>query len=64
MVRARRLYRPGDFPVPGYRLVESLGRGNFGEVWKASAPGGMEVALKIINLSGAKGKRNSRPCSG
>jgi serine/threonine protein kinase len=57
MARVKRLYRPGDSPIPGYRLVESLGRGNFGEVWKALAPGGMEVALKIINLSGREGAK-------
>ncbi len=55
MSRARHTYRPGDYPVPGYRLIESLGRGNFGEAWLTSAPGGMEVALKIIDLSGREG---------
>ena len=37
-------------PVPGYRLVSRLGAGATGEVWKASGPGGIPVALKFIHL--------------
>lgn len=32
----------------GYQLAELLGRGQFGEVWRAEAPGGVDVAVKII----------------
>ena len=33
-------------PVPGYRLVERIGRGGYSEVWRASGPDG-NVALKL-----------------
>jgi serine/threonine protein kinase len=38
-------------PLPGYVLVERLGAGGFGEVWKAMAPGGIAKAIKIIHGS-------------
>jgi serine/threonine protein kinase len=33
----------------GYQLLQRLGRGAFGEVWRAEAPGGVHVAVKIIH---------------
>ncbi len=42
--------RPGNEPVLGYTLVQRLGSGGYGEVWKALAPGGIAVALKFVEL--------------
>src|SRR5262249_41246994 len=54
------MYAKGVEPVPGFRLLEPLGRGGFGEVWKAEAPGGTQAAVKVISLSNNEGFKEFR----
>jgi serine/threonine protein kinase len=42
------LRQPNAEPIPGYRLIEPLGSGGFGEVWKCEAPGGLFKAIKFV----------------
>ncbi len=51
------LREPDSEPFPGYTLVEPLGTGGFGEVWKCVAPGGIHKAIKFVygNLNSLDG---------
>ena len=46
-------------PIPGYTLIERIGAGGYGEVWKADAPGGLSKAVKIIfgQMDGTRAER-------
>ncbi|NLS97897.1 MAG: protein kinase [Planctomycetaceae bacterium] len=59
MQSSRLGYNPGDRPVVGedYVLEAFLGAGGFGEAWSGMAPGGVRVALKIIDLTRTDGER-------
>jgi len=51
------LREPDTEPIPGYVLVEPIGTGGFGEVWKCVAPGGIHKAIKFVfgNLNSLDG---------
>ncbi|EMI55868.1 serine/threonine-protein kinase [Rhodopirellula sallentina] len=51
------ILRRGYEFTTGYRLQEYLGKGQFGEVWRASGPGGVLLAVKFIDLEGGRGQK-------
>src|SRR3954447_24714744 len=51
--------RRGGEPIPGYVLVEPLGRGGFGEVWKCVAPGGLHKAVKFVPAGGGQHRHDA-----
>ncbi len=51
------ILRRGYEFTTGYRLQEYLGKGQFGEVWRATGPGGVLLAVKFIDLEGGRGQK-------
>src|SRR5262249_19607268 len=52
--------KPGAEPGAGYVLHQRLGKGGFGEVWRAAGPGGIAVALKFVALGDRAGAVEQR----
>ncbi|MFT3880274.1 MAG: serine/threonine-protein kinase [Gemmatales bacterium] len=54
---------PNREMVPGHKLVSLIGRGAYGEVWHALAPGRLPIAMKIIkdlDRAGGRGRQEFR----
>ena len=51
--------QPGLEPIPGYKLLEPLGVGGYGAVWKAEAPGGFFKAIKFV--TGNLNQQSAKP---
>ncbi len=37
-----------DEPIPGYKVIQRIGAGGYGEVWTAQAPGDLTKAIKFV----------------
>ena len=37
-----------DEPIPGYKVIQRIGAGGYGEVWTAEAPGDLTKAIKFV----------------
>ncbi|QDV41279.1 Tubulin-like protein [Stieleria neptunia] len=46
-VKSKRI-QAGYEPIEGYVLEKRIGRGGYGEVWRAVAPGGLKKAVKFV----------------